>query len=126
MRSNEQVRGPGSGVRGQEADSGLRTPDSGQALAGLKIADFSWAVAGPVATKYLAFFGAQVIKIESHTRLDGPRIAPPFKGKANRNNSAYFANHNGSKRSISLNLKDPRGIDLAKRLVAWADVVCEN
>jgi crotonobetainyl-CoA:carnitine CoA-transferase CaiB-like acyl-CoA transferase len=113
---------------GRPQDSAVRRPPSAVtgALAGIKIADFSWAVAGPVATKYLAFFGADVIKVESHTRLDGPRIAPPFKGKPGRNNSGYFADHNGSKRSVSLNLKDPRGVDLAKRLVAWADVVCEN
>jgi benzylsuccinate CoA-transferase BbsF subunit len=105
---------------------GMSTGSFTQALAGIKIADFSWAVAGPVSTKYLAFFGADVIKIESHSRLDGPRMAPPFTPKPGRNNSGYFTAHNGSKRSISLNMKDPRGIELARRLVAWADVVAEN
>src|SRR5581483_6647002 len=120
MPSDESVRSSMFEVRSSpDSTSNFEPRTSSAPLAGIKIADFSWAVAGPVATKYLAFYGADVIKIESHSRLDGPRIAPPFKGKPGRNNSGYFANHNGSKRSVSLNLKNPRGIDLATRLVAW-------
>jgi len=96
------------------------------ALSDIKVADFSWAIAGPVASKYLALFGAEVIKIETHTRLDGPRMAPPFKGRPHRNRSGYFANHNAAKRSVTLNLAHPKARALAHRLVAWADVAAEN
>lgn len=98
------------------------------ALDGLKIADFSWVGAGPRATKDLADNGATVIKIESRKRLDLGRRSPPFaRGEAkNHDASAFFAQTNTSKKSVTINLGDPRGADIAKRLVAWSDVVVEN
>jgi benzylsuccinate CoA-transferase BbsF subunit len=96
------------------------------ALEDIKVCDFSWAIAGPVASKYLALFGAEVIKVETHTRLDGPRMAPPFAGKPHRNRSGYFANHNAAKRSITLDLSHAEARVLAHRLVGWADVTGEN
>ncbi len=95
-------------------------------LAGVKVADFSWAIAGPIATKYLAIYGAQVVKIETHSRPDSTRVSHPFLGKPSRNSSAHFGNLAPSKMSISLNLKLPEARALAKRLVAWADVAIEN
>jgi benzylsuccinate CoA-transferase BbsF subunit len=99
---------------------------SAAALQGLKVCDFSWAIAGPVASKYMALFGAEVIKVETHTRLDGPRMAPPFAGRPHRNRSGYFADHNAGKRSITLNLAHAQAQAIAHRLVAWADVTAEN
>lgn len=97
------------------------------ALDGLKIADFSWVGAGPRATKDLADNGATVIKIESRKRLDLGRMSPPFAGDPKDvDGSAFFAQTNTSKRSVTVNLSDPRGIEIAKKLVAWADVVVEN
>lgn len=97
------------------------------ALDGLKIADFSWVGAGPRATKDLADNGATVIKIESRKRLDLGRMSPPFAGDAkNPDGSAFFAQTNTSKKSVTINLSDPRGIVIARELVAWADVVVEN
>ena len=97
------------------------------ALAGLKIADFSWVGAGPRSTKDLADNGATVIKIESRRRLDLGRMSPPFAGDPKDfNGSAFFAQTNTSKKSVTINLSDPRGIEVAKKLVAWADVVVEN
>lgn len=97
------------------------------ALEGLKIADFSWVGAGPRATKDLADNGAEVIKIESAKRLDLGRMSPPFKdGRRHHDASAFFAITNTSKKSVTINLGDPRGVDVAKKLVAWADVVVEN
>jgi benzylsuccinate CoA-transferase BbsF subunit len=95
-------------------------------LAGVKVADFCWAIAGPTTTKYLAIYGAQVVKIETHSRPDSTRISPPFAGKPNRNSSLHFGILAPSKLSVSLNLKDPRAQEVAKRLIAWADVVTEN
>lgn len=97
------------------------------ALAGVKIADFSWVGAGPRATKDLADHGATVVKVESRKRLDLGRLSPPFKnGKRDPDGSAFFAITNTSKLGVTINLSDPRGIAVAKRLIAWADVVVEN
>ena len=99
----------------------------GLPLAGMRVVDFSWAVAGPVTTKLLALFGAEVIKIESRVRIDGGRLGTPFlQGKPGINKSGYFANHNTSKRSIRLDLSKPEAKEIAKRLAAVADVVAES
>ncbi|MFZ2102643.1 MAG: CoA transferase [Oricola sp.] len=97
------------------------------ALDGLKIADFSWVGAGPRATKDLADNGATVIKIESRKRLDLGRRSPPFAGDPKDfDGSAFFAQTNTSKKSVTINLGDPRGVEIARKLVAWSDVVVEN
>ena len=96
-------------------------------LAGVRVVDFSWAVAGPATTKLLALFGADVIKIESRVRIDGGRLGTPFlEGRPGINKSGYFINHNTSKRSIRLDLSKPEAKEIVKRLVAVADVVAES
>jgi benzylsuccinate CoA-transferase BbsF subunit len=96
-------------------------------LAGVKIADFSWVGAGPRATKDMADLGASVIKIESRKRLDLGRLSPPFATPGrDPDASTFFAITNTSKRGVTINLTDPRGVEVAKRLVAWADIVVEN
>ncbi|MEG3143048.1 CoA transferase [Sphingomonas sp. RT2P30] len=98
-----------------------------QALAGVKIADFSWVGAGPRATKDLADHGATVVKVESIKRLDLGRVSPPFKGgKRDVDGSAFFGITNTGKLGVTINLSDPRGQAVARKLVAWADVVVEN
>jgi benzylsuccinate CoA-transferase BbsF subunit len=96
-------------------------------LAGLRIADFTWIGAGSYTTKMLADAGAEVLKIESSTRPDSLRNAAPFAGKVpGVNRSGYFADRNSSKKSITLNLKDPRGLALAKEIIARSDIVANN
>lgn len=96
-------------------------------LAGVRVVDFTWIGAGSYTTKLLADLGADVIKIESAARLDTLRVTKPFKdGKPGVNRSGYFADRNSSKRSITLNLKTARGLDLVKRLIADADLVTNN
>lgn len=96
-------------------------------LHGIKVADFSWVGAGPRATKDLADMGATVIKIESRKRLDLGRMSPPFAGGGrDPDASVFFGITNTSKMGVTINLSDPRGIEVAKKLVAWADVVVEN
>ena len=97
-----------------------------RALEGIKVADFTWLVAGPTVSKYLAMFGATVVKVESSTRLDGTRQTGPFAGKPTFNSSAQFANHNTSKLSLGVNMSAPRGLEVARKLATWADVVVEN
>jgi crotonobetainyl-CoA:carnitine CoA-transferase CaiB-like acyl-CoA transferase len=96
-------------------------------LEGIRVIDFTWVGVGPFATKFLADNGADVIKVESATRLDPIRMMhPAAEGKPGVNRSGYFANRNSSKRAITLNLKSEPGIDIAHRLIAGADIVINN
>jgi len=96
-------------------------------LAVIRVADFTWIGAGSYTTKLLADFGAEVIKVESSTRMDSLRSTAPFKdGVAGINRSGYFADRNTSKRSIQLNLKHPQAPEIARALIAKSDVVANN
>ncbi|MCC4118568.1 CoA transferase [Aromatoleum toluclasticum] len=99
-----------------------------QALDGVKVAEFGAYAAGPHIGKMLATFGATVVHVESHQRPDGFRTEyPPFKdGKPGPDRGGCFAIFNDSKHAVTLDLKTSAGIDLAKRLVGWADIVVEN
>ena len=100
---------------------------SGGPLTGIRIVDFTWVGAGPFLTKPLADQGADVIKIESTTRMDPIRSMPPYPpGGPGVDRSGYFANRNSSKRSICLDLKTPEGRDIAMDLIANSDVVANN
>ena len=95
---------------------------TGLALRGIRVLDFTWIHAGPSATRILSDQGAEVIKVESNNALSvvgGPASATA-RGLGQRHN------WNAGKLSISLNMKTPQGIDIAKRLVAVSDVVAEN
>jgi benzylsuccinate CoA-transferase BbsF subunit len=97
------------------------------ALSDVRVLDFTWAGAGPFATKFLADFGAQVIKLESRKRLDMSRTAGPFAhGKPDPNATFIFLTSNTSKMGITLNLSHTKGIEIAKKLAALSDVVIEN
>ncbi|MCC6174942.1 MAG: CoA transferase [Chloroflexi bacterium] len=109
--------GEGPGVReapGVRAARARADAPPSRPLEGVRIVDFSWVMAGPICTKYLAALGAEVVKIESSTRPD----------LSHRNTS--WEELNPSKRSITLNLKEERGRDLVRRLIAISDVVIEN
>jgi benzylsuccinate CoA-transferase BbsF subunit len=97
------------------------------AFEGIHILDFTWYGVGPVTTKYLADNGAEVIRIESAARLDGLRMAPPWKdAKPGVNNSQFFASYNTSKKGITLDMRKPKAREIFLRLVPWADVVAES
>ena len=96
-------------------------------LEGVRVADFCWVGAGSYTTKMLADLGADVVKIESGKRLDSLRLARPYKdGIKGVNRSGYFADRNTSKRGVTLNLKNERARDLARRLILWSDVTANN
>jgi crotonobetainyl-CoA:carnitine CoA-transferase CaiB-like acyl-CoA transferase len=96
-------------------------------LDGVKVADFTWWAAAPLATKTLAQYGAEVLRIEGRSRPDLHRIHPPFKdGIPGENRGGGFNWANTGKLSIALNLAHPKGLELAKRFVAWADIVVES
>ena len=87
------------------------------ALEGVKVLDFCWVAIGPMTTRYLSDFGATVVRVESIHRVDTLRTATPHKdGVPGINRSGYFANYNGGKRSIALNMSQPRARELAKEL----------
>jgi benzylsuccinate CoA-transferase BbsF subunit len=83
-------------------------------LKGVRIVDFSWVVAGPMTTKMLALMGAEVIKIESHTRAE------------HRNRGDSFQMLNNNKLSCTIDIRTEAGQDLLHRLVAVSDIVVEN
>jgi crotonobetainyl-CoA:carnitine CoA-transferase CaiB-like acyl-CoA transferase len=100
---------------------------AGNALTGVKVADFTWSVAGPLTVKFLADHGAEVIHIESSTRPELLRVLPPFRdGKPGINRSAYNACLNNNKYGLSLDMNHPRAKEVLRRLIHWADVVTEN
>jgi crotonobetainyl-CoA:carnitine CoA-transferase CaiB-like acyl-CoA transferase len=83
-------------------------------LEGVRVVDFSWALTGPICTRLLASLGAEVIKVESATRADLS------------SRDLAWQELNPGKRSITLNLKEPRARDLARELIDRSDVVVEN
>ena len=96
-------------------------------LEGVRVADLTMMWAGPYATKLLAEMGAEVLKVESprawdniRTLLDQPGVPDPW------NSAFYFNEYNRGKKSVVLDLADPRGHDVFLRLVAGCDVVVEN
>ncbi|MGI8925682.1 MAG: CaiB/BaiF CoA transferase family protein [Tepidiformaceae bacterium] len=94
---------------------------------GLRVADFSWIGVGPITAKYFADHGATTVRIESGAPIDRLRSAGPHKdGIPGVNRSQFFASFNTSKRSININLKQPEGQAVARRLLEWCDVAFES
>ena len=91
-------------------------------LAGLKVLDFSTLLPGPFATLILADLGAEVIHVESPTRVDLVRVMPPYaNGQATAH--AYL---NRNKQSLTLDLKNPKSIEKVKALLGEFDIVVEQ
>ena len=88
-------------------------------LAGLRVIEFSHMVMGPSAGLILGDLGADVIKIEPVGAGDNTR-------RLVGSGAGFFATFNRNKRSLALNLKSPKGLALARRLIARSDVMCEN
>jgi crotonobetainyl-CoA:carnitine CoA-transferase CaiB-like acyl-CoA transferase len=97
-------------------------------LAGVRVAAFTWAWAGPYSALQLAHLGAEVIHVESQTRIDGARLVPIHPTDVTRsvNTSGYFNQWNQGTKSIALNLSKPEAVAIAKQLVQTCDVVVEN
>jgi len=96
-------------------------------LKGLKILDFTQALAGPFCTQNLSDLGAEVVKVEALGGGDLSRGSGPFhEADVEHRYSGYFQSINRGKKSISVDLKSPAGVELVKRLVPQFDVVVEN
>lgn len=91
-------------------------------LSGLRVLDFTRALAGPSCTRMLAEMGAEVIKVESAPKGDLGRNVSAFRN----GRSLFFVQHNRGKKSLCVNLRDPGGMALVTELVPKMDVVVEN
>jgi crotonobetainyl-CoA:carnitine CoA-transferase CaiB-like acyl-CoA transferase len=107
LRLATQARGRAASHQGSEAAGPMP-------LAGVRVLDFSWVIAGPTATRYLAAMGAEIIKIEAPGRGD-PGRASELHGVLGQ-----------AKRGIVLDLKKPEAIAVARALAARSDVLVEN
>lgn len=102
-------------------------PPPRQPLAGARIVDFCWAIAGSLGTRLLADLGADVIKLESEARMDPIRyigVQPPDQFSINTN--GVFNDCSAGKRSCTISLNSEAGKEAARRLIAEADVVTSN
>lgn len=115
--------------RQRAAPPGLPRAVGGSAalpLAGLRVIDLTWVGAGPFTTKLLADFGAEVWKIESRERPDQLRRAEPVAAAGGLDASGYFANRNTNKKSVTLNLKQPRDLACVKAMLQGADLLANS
>ena len=103
------------------------TPDNALPFEGVTVTDFAWVGVGPISTKYLADHGARVIRVESESRPDVLRGNGPFKDmEPGLDRSQFFGDFNTSKESITLNMKYPDAIEIAKQLIARSDVMVDS
>ena len=99
-----------------------------RALENIRVVDFSWVRAGPWATRWLGALGAEIIKIEWPESERGrvPSTTTPQNLEANLNTSGNFNDTNVNKKSLSLNVRSAKGLEIVKRLIAVSDIVIEN
>jgi crotonobetainyl-CoA:carnitine CoA-transferase CaiB-like acyl-CoA transferase len=97
-------------------------------LAGIRVADFTWAWAGPQGSLLLGMLGAEVVKIESQARLDHSRVHSLTAGnlQGGIDASPVFNDLNLGKRSVTLNLRTEKGRELVHQLVEKSDIVLQN
>ncbi len=98
-------------------------------LEGLRVLDFTHVFAGPTCTRILADLGADVVKVEGLTRIDGVRLllaVDSDPGTEPWNRGIYYSLRNPGKRSLTVELTTPEGQDLLKRLIPSFDVVAES
>ncbi len=118
----------------------LSTRNKPFALQNIRIFDFSWFLASAGGTRFLAALGAESFKVEwkAHPDTRLAAMAPvggrearrtataPLQGVTDPDMGGQFMNKNAGKRGLSLNIRDPRGLDIAKRLIQMSDVVAEG
>ncbi|MFT7648556.1 MAG: crotonobetainyl-CoA:carnitine CoA-transferase CaiB-like acyl-CoA transferase [Candidatus Poriferisodalaceae bacterium] len=96
-------------------------------LAGLKILDLQWVMAGPAATRPLADWGATIVRVESTHKVETARTIQPFLNDAGgAENGGLYQNMNAGKLGITIDMSKSESRDVILDLVRWADVVCES
>jgi crotonobetainyl-CoA:carnitine CoA-transferase CaiB-like acyl-CoA transferase len=109
------VKAPGAPFGLTVSEAGRAAPPGGPLpLSGVRVLDFSWVIAGPTTTRYLAAMGADVVKVEAPGRGDPGRV------------SELHTVLGQAKRAIVLDLKQPQAVDIARRLAERSDVLVEN
>lgn len=109
------------------AHDDVQAVDSLMPLAGVRVIDMTWVWAGPFGAMQFAHLGAEVIKIESTSRIDVTRRIGPFAHDVEGiNRSGYFNQYNQGKKSVLLNLRDASGLAILKKLIASADLIIDN
>ncbi len=105
----------------------VRAPQAAP-LKGVRVVDMTWAWAGPHGTQLLGWLGAEVIKVESHARLDHSRMRSLMGGalQGGPDHSPIFNDLNSNKLSITLDLQREEARELLRRLVAESDVLAQN
>ncbi len=112
----------GASASGASANGSSELP-----LADIKIVDFMWAVAGPATTRTLADYGAQVVKVESETRIEVLRGVNPFIGEdGDQEGALQYHSLNASKLGLTLDLSVAEAREVVLDLVRWADVLTES
>ncbi|MDH4076850.1 MAG: CoA transferase, partial [Acidimicrobiia bacterium] len=96
------------------------------ALAGIRIVDLTWVLAGPIGTRLLASFGAEVIRVESSRKPDSMRSQPGPTGALDPDLGGLFNSVNAGKLSLTLDLTSEEGMEVLRALVASADAVVNN
>ena len=95
-------------------------------LSGIRVLDFCWVAAGPFGTRILANFGAEVLKVESVSRIDPLRNQPLPGNRFHQDLPDLFNDANTGKRSVTIDLTTERGKELIRGLVAKVDIVSNN
>ncbi len=107
--------------------------DNKKPFEGIKVVQLCWAGVGVYTCNYLSHYGATTIRVETSTRPDPVRLFAPLapakpgeKGGELERSTFYSITHTAPEMGIALNFKTPEGIEIFKKLVAWADVVAEG
>lgn len=131
-RSRGNAQGASHASRLLASAGGLPASDGTGPLAGLRVLDLGWVWSAPQVGSILAQLGAEVIKVEHSARPDNSRLSgviirngERIEGQ-NADMSPMFHQINKGKLGITLNLKEPAGVDMLKQLAASSDVVLEN
>ena len=100
---------------------------SGSIFEGLKVVDFTANIAGPLVTRFLGASGATVVKVECHKYPEAVRYTGPMKDDIpGIERSVQWPFYNFSKYSLSVDVNQPQGQEIARRMVKWADIFIEN
>jgi crotonobetainyl-CoA:carnitine CoA-transferase CaiB-like acyl-CoA transferase len=110
----------------RQAAAPATRPADGLPLAGIRVLDFTWVLAGPLSTRILASFGADVVRFESRSRPDGMRAANQPQGGIAPDANSLFNDANLGKRSVAVDLTTEEGRGLIRTLVPRVDLVVDN
>ena len=114
--AGKAIQAPGTPFGLSVTASGRKqlTPTGPMPLSGIRVLDFSWVIAGPTTTRYLAAMGAEIIKVEA-----------PGRGDPGRESELHTV-LGQAKKSIVLDLKKPQAVEVARALAARSDILIEN